>query len=253
MKWRRLLNSHFWLTLILARPALIVCSRDLLSWSVLRVPRTRNIELGSLVYKPNDPLARWPVSPMLSALLSPGSLNNPICVESQRPVSEPRRHRGFLEACPKTGQKVRIQFAPPCSLGCRENRLSCPENRRKSPQFLNFCSQTGPEKVSLSTLQASFRTFFSEGPPCSPVSTTLPGECNAITNRRFGETDLTTVRRHSPNRRIFGLRPDRWVGNGTRRLLGPCQKTVLRGGAAKSTRPGRNPDCGSDGRTVCRR
>ncbi len=28
------------------------------------------------------------------------------------------------------------------------------------------------------------------------------------------------VRRHSPNRRIFGLRPDRWAGNGTRRLLG---------------------------------
>ena len=37
------------------------------------------------------------------------------------------------------------------------------------------------------------------------------------------------------------------------RLLGSCKKTVFRGGAAKSTRPGCNSDCGADGRTVCRR
>ena len=41
--------------------------------------------------------------------------------------------------------------------------------------------------------------------------------------------------------------------NGTCRLLGSCQKTVFRGGAAESTRPGCNSDCGADGRTVCRR
>jgi len=72
---------------------------------------------------------------------------------------------------------------PPHSLDCREIRLPCPENRRKSPQFLNFCSQTGPEKVSLSIPQASFRAFLSEGPTRSPVSATSLGERNAITNR----------------------------------------------------------------------
>jgi hypothetical protein len=70
---------------------------------------------------------------------------------------------------------------------------------------------------------------------------------------RWTEAVPGRLRRHSPNRRIFGLRSDRWAGNGTRRMLGSCQKTVLRGGAAKSPRPGCNSDCGADGRTVCRR
>ena len=70
---------------------------------------------------------------------------------------------------------------------------------------------------------------------------------------RWTEAVPGTVRRHSPNRWIRGLRSDRWAGNGTCRLLGSCQKTIFRGGAAKSTRPGCNPDCGADGRTVCRR
>jgi len=72
---------------------------------------------------------------------------------------------------------------PPCSLGCREIRLLCQENRKKSPQFLNFCSQTGPEKVSLSTLHRAFAPFFSAGQMRSPVSATPFGECQAITNR----------------------------------------------------------------------
>jgi transposase len=37
------------------------------------------------------------------------------------------------------------------------------------------------------------------------------------------------------------------------RLLGSCQKTVFRGGAAQSPRPGCNSDCGAHGRAVCRR
>jgi hypothetical protein len=43
------------------------------------------------------------------------------------------------------------------------------------------------------------------------------------------------------------------VENGTCRLLVPCKKTVFRSSAAKSPRSGRNPNCGSDGRVVCRR
>ena len=39
--------------------------------------------------------------------------------------------------------------------------------------------------------RASFHAFFSGGSDGSPVSTTPPGECNAITNRWFGESDLT--------------------------------------------------------------
>ncbi len=48
-------------------------------------------------------------------------------------------------------------------------------------------------------------------------------------------------------------RADRRDRNGTCGLLGSCQKAVFRVGAAKSTRPGRNADCGPYGRTVCRR
>jgi hypothetical protein len=69
-------------------------------------------------------------------------------VTGEIPVS--RRDRA-LEACWKLVPRVRIPLPPPCSLSCREIRLLCPENRRKSPQFLNFCSQTGPEKVSCLT------------------------------------------------------------------------------------------------------
>ncbi len=36
-------------------------------------------------------------------------------------------------------------------------------------------------------------------------------------------------------------------------LVGACKKTVFRSSAAKSPRSGCNSDCGSDGRTVCRR
>jgi hypothetical protein len=74
-------------------------------------------------------------------------------------------------------------LSPPHSLDCREIRLPCSENRAKSPQFLNFCSQTGPEKVSRFTPLASFHALFSGGQTRSPVSTTPSGECNAITNR----------------------------------------------------------------------
>ena len=42
-------------------------------------------------------------------------------------------------------------------------------------------------------------------------------------------------------------------GSSARRSPGACQKIVFRSGAAKSTRPGCNSDCGADGRTVCRR
>src|ERR1700687_2654802 len=65
---------------------------------------------------------------------------------------------------------VRIPLSPPYSLDCREIRLPCSENRAKSLQFLNFCSETGPEKVSRFTPLASFHAFFSGGQTRSPVS-----------------------------------------------------------------------------------
>jgi transposase len=67
--------------------------------------------------------------------------------------------------------------------------------------------------------------------------------------KRFGGT----VRRHSPNRRLCCVWPNRRAENGARRLLVSCKKTVFRSSATKSARSGCNPDCGSDGRTVCRR
>jgi len=67
------------------------------------------------------------------------------------------------------------------------------EKPLKLPQFCRFCSRTGPEKVSHFKPQASFVAPFSEGPIGSPVSKTPYGECNAITQRRFGESGLTFV------------------------------------------------------------
>ena len=87
--------------------------------------------------------------------------------------------------------RVRIPPSPPRSLGCRETGLRCPENRRKSPQFFNSYPQTGLEKVPRCTPQASFGAVFSGRHTSSPVSTTPSGECNAITNRRYSESDLT--------------------------------------------------------------
>ena len=45
-----------------------------------------------------------------------------------------------------------------------------------------------PQKVPHFTQQASFVVLFSEGRTGSPVLTIPPGECNAITNRSFGES-----------------------------------------------------------------
>jgi hypothetical protein len=42
-----------------------------------------------------------------------------------------------------------------------------------------------------STSQARFLAFFSEGQISSPVAAPPLGECNVITNRRFGESDST--------------------------------------------------------------
>jgi len=53
-----------------------------------------------------------------------------------------------------------------------------------------FCFQTGPEKVLLSTPQASFRASLRAGQTRSPASTVPAGECIAITNRWCGEGAL---------------------------------------------------------------
>jgi hypothetical protein len=99
--------------------------------------------------------------------------------------------RGRLAGCFEQVPRVRIPLAPPFSLDCRESRLHSSEDRWKSPLFRNFRAQTGPEKMSRWISPASFPAFFSEGHCGSPVSSTPPGECNAITNRWFGESDLT--------------------------------------------------------------
>jgi hypothetical protein len=58
------------------------------------------------------------------------------------------------------------------------------------PQFREACPQTGLEKVSRFTPQASFVALFSGGYIGSPVSTTQPGECNAITTDDTAKGDL---------------------------------------------------------------
>jgi hypothetical protein len=116
---------------------------------------------------------------------------------------------------------VRIPPPPPFSLDCRESRLHGSKNCRKSPQFRNFRAHTGPEKMSRWNSRESILAFFSEGHCGSPVSSTPPGECNAITNRWCGERDLTSL--------VLGpfysvLRP--WLkaeGVTTEALLGPPQ------------------------------
>jgi hypothetical protein len=94
---------------------------------------------------------------------------------------------------PEKVSGVRIPPSPPDSLGCREIHLRCPENRGKLPRYFNSWPQIGPEKVSRCTPQASFSAVFSGRHMSSPVSTTTSGECNAITNRRYGESDLTSA------------------------------------------------------------
>jgi hypothetical protein len=86
---------------------------------------------------------------------------------------------------------VRIPLPPPRSLGCRETRLHSSGNRSKTPQFRGSCPQTGPGGVSSCTLQARLSPFFSGRLTSSPVLTTPSGECNAITNRAYSESDLT--------------------------------------------------------------
>jgi hypothetical protein len=60
--------------------------------------------------------------------------------------------------------------------------------------------------------------FFSGGVCGGPVSSSLSGECNAITNRWFGECDLTFV----GNRKDYCEEPniDCLVGNGSAQFLG---------------------------------
>jgi hypothetical protein len=104
---------------------------------------------------------------------------------------------GWKRAGSSSGPHCHIASMPdssrPHSLERREIRLDCSGNCRKSTQFRNYCSQTGPEKVFHSTPQATFRALFSGGHIGSPVSTTPPGECNAITNRSFGESHPINV------------------------------------------------------------
>lgn len=83
--------------------------------------------------------------------------------------------------------------APPYSLGCRETRLHSSENRLEMPQFRDSRLETGLEKVSREFRRRGFAAIFSGGRMCSPVSTSPLGECNAITNRSFGECDLTSM------------------------------------------------------------
>src|SRR5208283_3609239 len=70
---------------------------------------------------------------------------------------------------------------------------------------------------------------------------------------RWTEAVLGTVRRHSANGRLHGLRSDRRDENGICRFLVSCKKTVFLGSAAHSTRPGCNSACGTDGRAFFRR
>ena len=72
------------------------------------------------------------------------------------------------------------------TLHCREIWLNSPRKSAEMAAILRFSFQTGPEKMSRRLLRPDFLAIFSGGPHSSPVST-IPGECNAIRNRWFGE------------------------------------------------------------------
>jgi hypothetical protein len=79
-----------------------------------------------------------------------------------------RTHRLLAEI--QKALKVRISLAPPRSLQRRESWLQSSQNCSKWPQFRESCPQTGLEKVSHFTAQATFAALFSGGPIGSPVS-----------------------------------------------------------------------------------
>src|ERR1035438_2561784 len=124
---------------------------------------------------------------------------------------------GTLKAVPR----VRIPFAPPHSLKCREICLDCSGNCRKLAHFRNSCSQSGPEKVSCSLLPASFAAFFSGGHTSSPVSTTRSGECIGIATPRtsiFGENSASTCASA-----LFLSTPSRGFRSFKNQVVGKCR------------------------------
>jgi transposase len=66
------------------------------------------------------------------------------------------------------------------------------------------------------------------------------------TRARRTEAVSQTVRRHSANRWLRGLRSCRWSARGACRMLGARQKRLLRGGATESRGRRGNPDRGAD-------
>jgi hypothetical protein len=110
--------------------------------------------------------------------------------------------QGRLEVSGGQAPRVRIFPAPPFRLDCRECWLHSSENRCKSahralPQL--FALKPDRRKCPAVTYGASFHAFFSEGRCGSPVFSAPPGECDAITNRWCGESNLTLSRLEARN------------------------------------------------------
>src|ERR1039458_981999 len=57
--------------------------------------------------------------------------------------------------------------------------------------FANFLSKPDRRKCPSDSPGERYPAFFSAGPTRSPVSTRVLGECNAIRNRWYSESDLT--------------------------------------------------------------
>jgi hypothetical protein len=84
-----------------------------------------------------------------------------------------------------------LLLPPPNSLGCREIRLPSSEICAKSQQFLNICSQTGPEKVSCFTLSQVFMRFSLNDRHAVRFQRLRRANAIRSQNRWCGESDLT--------------------------------------------------------------
>jgi len=101
-------------------------------------------------------------------------------------------HTSALSGPAQKVTKVRISISPPASLKCRETAPSfAPKYARHARISQYVVSKVNRRERTARDRMASICGPFSGGHIRSPVSVTLSGEGNAITNRWCGESDLT--------------------------------------------------------------
>jgi hypothetical protein len=107
----------------------------------------------------------------------------------------------------------RIPLSPPRSLNCREIPPHLTPKHAKHAHFSRYL----PDKADWRERTARHRRRspswrFSGWHIGSPVSTTPPGECNAITNRSFGESRVDFFVQHPVGTRLTEINTDRvWL------------------------------------------